>query len=599
MYFSWHKKQCARYGDKRGTTLIDILIATFIFSVVFVGISGVLLLATKLVGHTKARIGATALANESIEYARSLPYASVGTAGGIPAGPLPQTETIVFNGISYTRRILIQYVDDPKDGLALADQNGLTADYKRMKVELSWALHGSARSFSVLSNMVPKGVESIAGGGTLRIDVIDALGAPIAGANVHIENDTLVPPVSINTSTNVSGTVLFPGSPAGSSYEITVTRAGMSTAQTYDTNAGNPNPNPPHLSVIVSATTATTFQIDFLGSKTVRTLLPVVDEFWEDLFNDTTKIFQSASTTVAAGALTLAVVPPSDYEPQGYAISHSIAPSFLVSWASFSWNDMIPASTAALYRLYYINSGNNVIPIPDSALPGNAVGFTSSPISLAGVNPITFPQIQAGVTLSTLDASTSPTVFDWRVNYRRGPVPVGNLPFTLQGEKTIGTTGAGAPIYKYNQPLQTNAGGTLSLPALEYDVYNITVGSGTGYDIGEVCPPQPFTLNPGVSTTTNVFLVPNTAHTLLVVVKDGNGGVLSDASVHLYGSGGIDRTQTTSGCGQTFFSALPEGTVSAGNPYSLSTTRVGYQPSTSVADVDVSGVSQKIITLTP
>ena len=578
----------------RGSSLIDVLIAVFILTISFVAILGVLQLSVRLVGHTKARIGAVALANEAVEYARSLPYDSVGTMAGIPSGNIPQLQTILFNGVSYTRRTLVQYVDDPKDGLGTLDQNGLPADYKRIKIEMSWTLRGSPRTFSVISNIVPRGVETIAGGGTLLISVLDALGAAVPAANVHIQNNSLVPTISIDTSTNAAGTVLFPGSPAGSSYEITVTRAGMSTSKTYDTDASNPNPTPRHLSVVAGGTTASTFEIDFLGSKTVKTFSPVATVMWQDTFPDMSKIAASASTTAVVGALELQQVV--QYEPTGYATSEQVAPAYLRSWTSFFWNDSLPFGTSAVYRVHYVNGGNSV-PIPDAALPGNAAGFTTSPVNLTSIDPVLYPSIQASVTLTTAAGLFTPRVLDWQITYTEGPIPIPNVPFTLRGNKTIGTTGGGSLIYKYNQNLQTNASGIVAIPSLEYDVYTLSIAPATGYDTSEACPPQPFTLNPGVSTTTNVMLVPDTTNTLLVVVKSGNS-VLSSASVRLFGSGGIDRTQTTGGCGQTFFSALPQGTVSGGNPYSLTVTLLGYQPWISTT-VDVSGAWSQAVALSP
>lgn len=578
----------------RGSGLIDVLVAIFILSVSFVAIFGVLQLSVRLVGHTKARIGAVALANEGVEYARSLPYDSVGTIAGIPAGNIPQLHSILFNGIVYTRRTLVQYVDDPKDGTGAADTNGLPADYKRIKVEMTWTLHGSMRSFAIISNIVPKGIETIAGGGTLLISVLDALGAAVPAANVHIQNDSLVPVVSIDTFTNAAGIVMFPGSPAGSSYEITVTRAGMSTAQTYDTDAVNPNPTPRHLTVVLGGITSETFEIDFLGSKIVQTFSPIAAVSWQDTFLNMNNIFQSSSTTVNGGALEL--IQTIDYEPTGFAISHIQQPAYLLFWTSFSWNETLPPGTSSLYQVRYMLNGIAEL-VPDTALPGNSIGFTTSPVNLASVNPALYPGLQASVVLTTTDVTVTPSVFDWKFSYTEGPIPIPDIPFNLRGNKTIGTTGGGALIYKYNQDLQTNAAGTLSIPTLEYDVYTIAIASATGYDMSEACPPQPFTLNPGIATTTKVMLVPDTADSLLVVVKSGNN-VLSGATVRLYGSGGIDRTQTSGGCGQTFFSALPQGTVGGGNPYSLDVTLAGYQFWTS-ATIDVINAAAQIVSLVP
>src|SRR3990172_11037936 len=99
-------------GFSRGVTLIDTLVAVSLMVLIFMGIFGAFQLSVDVVTNNKARAGATALANERMEYIRSLTYSQVGTVGGIPAGIIPQVETIVLNGITYTRRTFIQYADD-------------------------------------------------------------------------------------------------------------------------------------------------------------------------------------------------------------------------------------------------------------------------------------------------------------------------------------------------------------------------------------------------------------------------------------------------------------------------------------------------------
>ena len=177
-------------STQRGTTLIEALVGVALIVLVFTALVGAFRLGLELLTTTKARIGATALANEQMEYIRSLPYDSVGTAGGIPSGPIPQSATTTVNGVEYTRRTFIQYVDAPQDGLDVSDENGITADYKIAKVEMTWSIRERPYALSLLTNIVPKGVESIAGGGTLRINVFDALGGPVQGATVRVVNTT-------------------------------------------------------------------------------------------------------------------------------------------------------------------------------------------------------------------------------------------------------------------------------------------------------------------------------------------------------------------------------------------------------------------------
>lgn len=440
---------------QNGSSLIDVIVGVAIISVVFVGIFGIFKLSIELVSNSKAKTGALALANEQMEFLRSLSYDNVGAIGGIPSGNIPQEETIMLNQSVYTRRTFIQYIDDPKDGLGAEDENGITADYKIAKVELKWAIGDAQRKFFLVSNIVPKGMETLAGGGILTISVIDAFGAPLPSAQVTIKNATINPAIDVTTFTGGSGKVIFPGTPVGSNYEITVTKSGYSVAKTYGADIGNPNPNPGHLTVVESETTNATFAIDSLSSKTVR-----------------------------------------------------------------------------VWRRWGIGS----------------------------------------------------------------TTPLGGIAFSMRGDKTIGSDGQGAPIYKHSADYETNLTGELSLNNLEWDNYTITIDDAlTGYDISESCPPQPRSLAPNVSTTTDIYLAPDTEHSLLVSVADRNGVLLADASARLY-RGGYDDTKNTSDCGQIFWSGLSKGTISDGNPYAIDVSLSGYE-NTTIVDVDVDGASKITISL--
>ncbi len=103
--------------------------------------------------------------------------------------------------------------------------------------------------------------------------VLDAAFSPLPRAEVKIENSEVSPSISLTTLTSDQGKVIFPGSPASDSYEITVTKTDYSTAQTYDVSPQNPSPSPGHLSILEGKTTEATFLIDRLGSKSVDTLL--------------------------------------------------------------------------------------------------------------------------------------------------------------------------------------------------------------------------------------------------------------------------------------------------------------------------------------
>ncbi|MDO8310752.1 MAG: hypothetical protein Q7T25_02305, partial [Sideroxyarcus sp.] len=87
-------------STQAGVTLIDTLVGTALMLVVFMGIAGAFQLTVEVVSNSKARAGAIALANERMEFLKSLSYSQIGVTGGIPAGIVPQIETVALNGIS-------------------------------------------------------------------------------------------------------------------------------------------------------------------------------------------------------------------------------------------------------------------------------------------------------------------------------------------------------------------------------------------------------------------------------------------------------------------------------------------------------------------
>ncbi len=580
------------HSAARGFSLIDTIIGIALMTIVFFALFGAFRFSLILLGIAKAKISAIALANEQMEYIRSIDYDSVGTVSGIPAGAIPQIENFTYNNIAYTRRVLVQYEDAPQDGLGAADSNSLTADYKRIKVTVSWTARGRAFEYSLISTMVPRGVESVAGGGTLRIYALSALGAPLDDATVRIQNPSTTPAIDVTVNTNSAGKVEFPGgTPAASGYQITVSKSGYSTAKTYSVTAANPSPSPGHLTVVAGGTTSSTFSIDQTATNTIRTFIPLQAGSFSDSFPNSAQTSLLASTTVAGGEVDLVIDPDtSDYAPQGEVRSTTVNPSYLYSWESFSWTDDRPAGTDIRYRVYY-DTGSGYALVPDSALPGNALGATTSPIVLTTLATTTYPRLRLSATLAASVGSTTPSVHDWDLSYKGGPTPLPNIAFTLQGAKTIGTNGVGTPIYKYSQSLNTGASSVVAVPGLEWDNYTITLSGGT-YDIAESCKPQPVGVTPGSMITTDLTLAAHTTNSLLVAVRDNAGALASGATVRLYG-GATDITKTSSECGQAFFSSL-----SSSLPYTLEVSKSGFQ-TTTITPVNVGGNQSMSATINP
>ncbi|HEC33076.1 MAG TPA: carboxypeptidase regulatory-like domain-containing protein [Candidatus Kaiserbacteria bacterium] len=574
-------------NNQKGSSLLDVVVGTAILLIVFLGIFGAFKLSVSLVTSNKLKTGGLALVSERIEYIRSLQYSDIGTVGGIPQGSLEAEEIIVFNNVNYTRRTFVQYVDDSADGSGANDVNSITADYKTVKVTVSWIFRNSTRSVSLVTNIIPKGIESISGGGTLSVSVLNAVSVNVPSANVSIVNTNVNPSIGFSTFTNTSGVASFPGAPAGSGYEITITKSGYSSAQTYDVTSSNIDPSPGHLTVGDGQTTTGTFSIDVLGSLIVRSFEVIKSASWEDFFADLSQIASSQNTVLSNSAIELQSS-ETGYSSSGSVSSVTLSPSYLSEWTTLSWNDVTSADTGVRYSLYY---GAGIL-IPDSDLSGNQVGFISSPVDISGLSTSTYSGVYIVGTLTSSNTLSTPSILDWRLDYKVGPTPIQNIVMSLTGAKTIGADASGNPLYKYSSSIDTGASSQTTIGSLEWDNYTLAIDDNVvGYDIAQTCALSPFALSPAENKTVDVLLAENQTNSLHLAVKDTSGALLEGATARLYDGGSYDTTQKTSSCGQSFFNdGLLSGT------YSIDVSLVGYQSKT-VSNISVSDDSALIVTL--
>ena len=305
-----------------GFTIIELLITTFVIGTIVTGLFGFFVLSLRTAQESERRLVAVALANEKMELIRNLPYVNVGTSGGVPSGSILQEEAVDRNGLTYTVRTDIRYVDDPYDGQAegsieedekitichkpgtaeeqslIVSANALdahishgdtsgpceggeatpegdlyTADYKQVRVEVSWNSPNSVQPVLLITYVTPQGIEGGELGGTLDFQALNAAGASVQGASVRIVNDAVDPPIDLTTETNAEGRVILPALPeSADSYEITLTNAGHTTEQTYDETADFiPDSDHSHLSMILREVTHKTFFIDLVSNLNILT----------------------------------------------------------------------------------------------------------------------------------------------------------------------------------------------------------------------------------------------------------------------------------------------------------------------------------------
>jgi hypothetical protein len=552
----------------RGMTLIDVVVGTALVLIIFLALFGALRASLLLSTLIKNEATANAIAQNQIEYIRSLPYASVGTVGGIPSGTIAQNATTTEDKINYGVRTFIDYYDDPADGTGSNDTNGITTDYKRIKVTVSYQLGSKTWTETLVSDYAPLGMETTLNGGTLQIVVVNASGVAVPGATVTIVNASTSPAVNLTTFSDSNGMVYLPGAATSTQYTVSVTKAGYSTAQTYARTVSNQNPTPGYLTVVQSQTTSGTFAIDALASLTMNSFSPIATSTFSDNFANGSKIASYMNTAAGGGALYLL-----SGSSSGSAISSTTAPTYLASWGALNATYNTPAGTAVY--VHVVDRTGTLI--PDSVLPGNAAGFASFPVNLQNISTSTYPALALSASFTSA-ASSTPSLTNWSLSYSKGPTPLPNVSFTLTGAKTIGTSGAGAPIYKTT--MNGNTGSTGSVPeSLEWDSYSILVPS---YDIEDACGIPPYSLSPGRSVSESLVLGPQTSNSMLVSVTDSSGNPLSGVSVTLSRSG-YSSTVTSSSCGNAYF-----GAISAASDYTVSISKTGYT-TTNATGVAASG----------
>lgn len=111
---------------QQGTTLIETLIAAAIFVVFSLAIYQLYAKVIELSGRIRIKTIAAQVASEQIEFIRNLQYTDVGTVSGIPSGVVPQSKTVVRNGVTFTIGTTIRNIDLPADGTLGETPNDLS-----------------------------------------------------------------------------------------------------------------------------------------------------------------------------------------------------------------------------------------------------------------------------------------------------------------------------------------------------------------------------------------------------------------------------------------------------------------------------------------
>lgn len=268
------KKKFKAYSlrSKAGFTLVDVLVGTFLISVVFLGIFGAYQLGLKVVGQSRNKITATAIANQKIEEIRNLSYEKIGVVGGFPNGVLETTSTAVFNNIEYKIETRVDFVVDSADGIA-APNDDCSNDYKKAEVKVSW-LDRFSGEVVLATDIAPKNLaqECAEAGGILSVSVFDAYGIMVTSPLIEVKDSET--DQTLKTATPIDGKHYFSLAPG--TYKVVVSKTGCSTELTYGSGEiynGKiiATPENPHPIVLEGQLTENSFSIDKVSSMSIET----------------------------------------------------------------------------------------------------------------------------------------------------------------------------------------------------------------------------------------------------------------------------------------------------------------------------------------
>lgn len=258
-----------------GFTLVEILIVVAVFTIIILAFSAMYTNIFKIITMNRMKVLALDIVNEQVEIVRNLPYADVGEVLGVPNGKIPQVQSVVRNGVTFSVGATIRNIDDPFDGKIGQNPNDTApADYKMVQFDVSIPSNLSFKPLSLVTYVAPKNLENSSTNGALFVNVFDANGNPITGADVHIENTALNPDVIIDDVTNAQGRLdVVDVPPSLGNYSIRVTKSGYSTERTYlQGAAGNPNPSKPHATILVQQASQVSFAIDRTSAFNISTV---------------------------------------------------------------------------------------------------------------------------------------------------------------------------------------------------------------------------------------------------------------------------------------------------------------------------------------
>jgi prepilin-type N-terminal cleavage/methylation domain len=346
----------------KGFTLIEAMVGTALFLIIFTSVFGAYRLAMMASSLSSCRVAAIAIGNSQIEKIRNLPYGEIGTKDAqLPraAGKLDQAATEEINGVTFTILTEVRFIADETDGLGAADSCDL--DYKQADVEVSWEGAAPGKTFfstKVAPDSKVQEAQSCQSqpGGVLTVTVFDDGGSLVPSPEIRIVD--LSTGIQAASATPETGRHSFPLSPQ--SYRVEVSKNDYSAARTYGSDEVAV-PESPHPTVLQDSETPVSLSIDRVASISVEAIAPVGQGNFSDNFDDESLLAETSNVAVAAGNVALVGPPYSADTP-----FHS--QSLPVIWRhgmKFNFPTKRPPGTEIRYQLLYYDGVDWVL-IPDA-----------------------------------------------------------------------------------------------------------------------------------------------------------------------------------------------------------------------------------------
>lgn len=284
-------KNTGRYSLQSGFTLVELTVTLVAFAIIAISFMGLYTSLVKSTVVARKQAVATTLATSQMEYLKSLPYDNLAVAGGsiYATSPIPATKTQTLNGVRYTIKTSINYVDDAYDGCAGYPTQALKElycrsypppagspatdsnpqDYKIANVKVTD--NANVILAQVDTHISSRVSETASTTGALFVNIIDGNGNKVSGATVTVTNTTVSPNVNVSDSSDANGTAIFYGLPPDTNnfdFTVSATKSGYSTLSTI-IQAGTLTPTYPNQKIFSQQSSFVTLVIKPQGNNSL------------------------------------------------------------------------------------------------------------------------------------------------------------------------------------------------------------------------------------------------------------------------------------------------------------------------------------------